>query len=162
LADEKRACLQVRFCLSKKLKLTKKRKKFKSAAAACTPRGSYFFEGEPANRRKNRFLTDFTTEICKISVKSGEGTNEARAQWAKPRGESPMSKEVRQANAMTDDHCELWVVVARDERSARPVGETARRESNKQRSTASLATLGDYCALRNVYFPVHQSGKILF
>jgi len=121
LADEKRACLQVRFCLSKKLKLTKKRKKFKSAAAACTPRGSYFFEGEPANRRKNRFLTDFTTEICKISVKSGEGTNEARAQWAKPRGESPMSKEVRQANAMTDDHCELWLVVAGEFTSPPPI-----------------------------------------
>jgi len=47
-----------------------------------------------------------------ISVKSGEGTNEARAQWAKPRGESPMSKEVRQAKAMADDHCELWSAVA--------------------------------------------------
>ena len=92
-----------------------------------------------------------------ISVKSGEGTNEARAQWAKPRGESPMSKEVRQAKAMADDHCELWSAVAGDERSARPVGETARRESNKQRSTASLATLGDYCALRNACFPDHWS-----
>ena len=35
-----------------------------------------------------------------------------RARWAKSRGESPMSKEVRQAKAMADDHCELWSVVA--------------------------------------------------
>ena len=54
-----------------------------------------------------------------ISVKSGEGTNEARARWAKPRGESPMSKEVRQAKAMADDHCELWSAVA-GERASSP------------------------------------------
>ena len=34
---------------------------------------SEFFEGEPANRRKNRYTADFTPEIFMISVKSGEG-----------------------------------------------------------------------------------------
>jgi len=34
---------------------------------------SDFFEGEPANRRKNRYIADFTPEIFMISVKSGEG-----------------------------------------------------------------------------------------
>ena len=35
-----------------------------------------------------------------------------------------------------------------DERSARPVGETARSKSNEQRNTASIALTDDYCELR--------------
>ena len=123
---------------------------------------SVFFQSIACEAEKKSLPCRFYVRNLEDFSKTWWGTNEARALWAKSRSESPMSKEVRQANAMTDDHCELWSAVAGDERSARPVGETARRESNKQRSTASLATLGDYCALRNACFPVHKSGKNTF